>query len=90
MGLPANESHLWNMCGAAEQGWLRQDINKAWVLQAGCTHRLFYAAASVVLVQASGGIRGSSKFRPFCADNARTRMALPGKLLATLIGRGQS
>ena len=56
MGRTANDSHLWNMCGAAEWGRLRQDINKAWVLQPGCTHRLPQAAARMVLVQASGGI----------------------------------
>lgn len=89
MGLAANDSHLWNMCGAAEWGRLRQDINKAWILQPGCTHRLSRAAARLVLVQASGGIGGSPEFKPFGADNALTKMALLGKLLARMIERGQ-
>lgn len=40
MGLAANESHLWNICRAAEQAQLRQDISKAWGLQLGCTQAL--------------------------------------------------
>lgn len=35
MGLTANDSHLWNMCRAAEWGWRRQDLSEAWVLQPG-------------------------------------------------------
>lgn len=89
MGLAANDSHLWNMCGAAEWGRLRQDINKAWVLQPGCTHRFSWAAAGMVLVPASGGTRGTLEFRPFCANNALKKMALLWELLARLIERGQ-
>lgn len=86
MGRTANDSHLWNMCGAAEWGRLRQDINKAWVLQPGCTHRLPQAAARMVLVQASGGIRGSLEFKPFHANDVLAKMALLGKLPARLMG----
>lgn len=63
MGLTANDSHLWNMCRAAEWGWRRQDISEAWVLQPGCLHGLSWAAAGMVLIQASGGILGTPAFR---------------------------
>lgn len=50
MSLPVNDSHLWNMCAAAEGGWLGQDISKASASQPGCTHRLNKAAAGAVLL----------------------------------------
>lgn len=68
MGLTANDSHLRNMCAAAERGRRRQDINKACVLQPGCMHGLSRAAAAMVLTQASGGILGSQEFRPFSVN----------------------
>lgn len=68
MGLTANDSHLWNMCRAAEWGWRRQDIREAWVLQPSCMRGLSWAAAGVVLVQASGGILGTPGCRPFSGN----------------------
>lgn len=53
MGLAANDSHLWDMCGAAERGWRRRDMHEAWGLQAGCRPGLSQAAAGVVLMQTS-------------------------------------
>lgn len=64
MGLPVNDSHLWNMCAAAEWGWLRRAISKAWASQPGYTHRLSKAAVGTVLLQA-GGIPGSPQIWPF-------------------------
>lgn len=69
MGLTANDSHLWNMCGAAEWGRRRQDINKACILQPGCMHGLSRAAAGMVLAQASEGILGSQEFSPFSVNS---------------------
>lgn len=40
MGLPVNDSRLWNMCAAADWGWLRWDMSKAWASQSGYMHRL--------------------------------------------------
>lgn len=57
MGLPVNDSHLWNMCAAAEQGWLRWDISKAWASQPGSTHGLSKVAAGTALLQAGGNPR---------------------------------
>ena len=77
MGLTANDSHLWSMCGAAERG-----------LQAGCTHRLSPAAVGMVLCTSFWEYQRLLGLRPFSANNSLMSMVLLRKLPAKPIGRG--
>lgn len=78
MSLPANDSHLWHVCAAAEGGWLRRDISKASGPQPGCTHRLCKAAAGAVLLPAEG-IRGCPEIWPFSSINMLAKKEGPAR-----------
>lgn len=82
MGLAANDSYLRSMCGVKDGPAKIQDINKAWGLQAGCTHRLSPAAVGMILCTSFWEYQSLPRLRPFSANNCLMSMVLLRKLPA--------